>query len=317
MHTHTPRSTHDTTTDDNDSAFTTSLRRQRRRLTLAFAMTTTIMIAQIVGVALTGSLALLTDTLHMLVDSSGLFMALIAAHLMGSRPSARRTWGMRRMEVLTALFQASLLLAAGAYAIIEGIGRLVSPPSVPSNELVVFGAIGLVCNVTSVFILAGGRAESMNLRAAFLEVLADTLGSVGVTVAAIVITTTGWEQADPVAGLCIAALIIPRAIHLLRETLHILMEYTPEGLDLEEIRRRILAVPHVTAVHDLHASTIASDLPTISAHVTLADQCFRDGHAPMVLARIHELLDHDFGVHHTTIQLEDPSAQRSESELHR
>lgn len=168
----------------------------RTRLAIAFAITTTILLAQAVGALITGSLALLVDTAHMLTDAGGLLLALFAASLSLRPPTPRRTWGFRRAEVLAALAQAAVLLAVGIYVLVEGVQRLFDPPEIASNELIVFGIIGLVGNITSMLVLSSGRSANFNMRAAFLEVVNDALGSAAVIVAAIVIATTGWQQAS-------------------------------------------------------------------------------------------------------------------------
>lgn len=278
----------------------------RGRLAIAFGITAGILLAQAVGAVLTGSLALLVDTAHMLTDAAGLGLALATAAIMRRPPSPRRTWGFRRAEVLAALAQATVLLAVGVYVIVSGIQRLADPPEIPSTELIVFGVIGLIGNVASLLVLAGGRNANFNLRAAFLEVLNDALGSVGVIVAAIVIATTGWQRADTVAGLAIGALILPRAFKLLRETANVLLESTPPGLDLEEVRAHLLGIDHVRAVHDLHASLIATGLPVLSAHVVVDDECFGDGHAARMLDELQQCVgEHfDIAVEHSTFQIE-------------
>jgi cobalt-zinc-cadmium efflux system protein len=290
----------------------------RVRLAVAFGITATVLVAQGVGAVLTGSLALLTDTAHMLTDATGLLMALVAASLVLHPPTKRRTWGWRRVEVLAALAQATLLLAVGLYALVEGVRRLVEPPEVPSSELLLFGVVGLVGNVVAIAVLASGRRANLNLRAAFLEVLNDALGSVGVIVAAVVIATTGYQRADTIAGLFIAALIVPRAFRLMRETAGVLLEFTPKGLDLDEVRAHILALDHVEDVHDVHASTVATGLPTISAHVVVDDACFRDGHALEIVERVRSCVAHHFpvSIEHSTFQLETASVRDRESHGH-
>ena len=287
----------------------------RVRLGIAFGLTATMVVAQAVGSVLTGSLALLTDTAHALADASGLLVALIAATLVLRPPTSKRTWGFRRIEVIAALGQATLLLGVGVYAAIEGVRRLFEPPDIPASELVVFGIIGLVMNIIAIVILSSSRGANFNMRAAFLEVLNDALGSLGVIVAAIVISTTGFQQADAIAGLFIAALIAPRAFMLMKETASVLMEFTPSGLDLDEVRRHILELEHVEDVHDLHASTVATGLPTISAHVVVDDGCFSDGHAAEVLQDIQRCVQEDFSVsvHHSTFQIETAQIREQES----
>ncbi|MGY5766034.1 cation diffusion facilitator family transporter [Brachybacterium sp. DNPG3] len=292
----------------------------RRTLWIAFGITATIVLAQAVGSVVTGSLALLTDTAHAVADASGLLVALIAATLMLRPPSSRRTWGFRRIEVIAALGQSALLLVVGTYAAVEGVRRLVAPPEVPAGELLVFGVIGLLANIVAIAILSSSRDANFNMRAAFLEVLNDALGSLGVIVAAIVIATTGFQQADAIAGLFIAALIVPRAFSLMRETVGVLMEFTPKGLDLDAVREHILALDHVQDVHDLHASTVATGLPTLTAHIVVDDECFTDGHAAETLQAVRDCVAGHFAVsvHHSTFQIEtaDIAAHESESVTH-
>ncbi len=287
---------------------------QRRRLAIAFALTSTVLVAQAVGALITGSLALLVDTAHMLTDAAGLLMALIAAHLSLKPVTSRWTWGYRRAEVLGALAQSAVLLAVGVYVLVEGVQRLFAPPEVPSTELIVFGVIGLVANVAAIAVLAGGRSATFTMRAAFLEVLNDALGSVGVIVAAVVIATTGWQQADAVAGLLIGALIVPRAVRLLREPAAVLLESTPPGLDLDAVREHLLGVEHVRAVHDLHATLVATGLPVVTAHITVDDGCFSDGHTARILDQLQECLASHFpiSVEHSTFQIEPASHRRHE-----
>ena len=278
----------------------------RKKLWIAFSITATIVVAQAVGSVVTGSLALLTDTAHAVADASGLLVALIAATLMLKPADSKRTWGFRRIEVIAALGQATLLLAVGLYAAVEGVRRLFEPPAVPATELLAFGVVGLVANALAITILASSRGANFNMRAAFLEVLNDALGSLGVIVAAVVIATTGFQQADAIAGLFITALIMPRAFVLMRETTSVLMEFTPPGLDLDEVRRHLLALDHVKDVHDLHASTVATGLPTLTAHVVVDDRCFTDGHAAEMLHEVRECVAEHFevSVHHSTFQIE-------------
>ena len=290
----------------------------RRRLAVAFGITAAVFVAQAVGALLTGSLALLVDTAHMLTDVAGLAIALGAASLALRPPSPRRTWGFRRAEVLAALAQAAVLLAVGVYALVEGVGRLVEPPEASGPGLLVFGIVGLVGNVVALLVLAGGRSASLNMRAAFLEVVNDALGSVAVIVAAVVIATTGWQRADAVAGLVIAVLILPRALRLLADSASVLLESTPPGMDLDEVRARLLEVENVEEVHDLHASLVATGLPTISAHVVVRDACFRDGQAPPVLDALQRCVatQFDVTVEHSTFQLEPAEHARHEAPTH-
>lgn len=290
----------------------------RRRLLIAFSISVLILLVEIVGAAITGSLALIVDVGHLLTDVGGLAIALLAANLMLRPATDRRTWGFARAEVIAASAQAAVLFAVGLFVLVEGIRRLLSAPQVPSSSLLVFGIIGLVGNLISIVVLAGGRSAGFNLRAAFLEVLNDALGSAGVIIAAIVIMLTGWQRADSVAGVVIGALIMPRAVTLLRETIGVLMESTPPGLDLEDVRRHLLDVDHVHEVHDLHASQISSGLPVLTAHITLDAECFTDGHTPMILDQLQACVADHFtvSIEHSTFQLEPSTHQEHEHVQH-
>lgn len=278
----------------------------RRRLTIAFALVFGIVIAQGVGAWVTGSLAILVDMVHSLTDSAGLLVALVAATLMVRPPNSKRTWGFRRIEVIAALAQAALLVGVSGYALVEAVHRWENPPQVAAQELLVFGVVGLVLNLAAMLVLSAGRSANFNMRAAFLEVLMDALGTLAVIASAILMMTTGYARADTIAALLIGLLIIPRAALLIRETVAVLMEFTPKGLDLDEVRGHILALDHVKEVHDLHASTVATGLPILSAHVVVESGCFEDGHAPRILDDLQRCVAEHFevAVHHATFQLE-------------
>lgn len=285
---------------------------------IAFSITSVILLAEVIGAVLTGSLALVVDAGHMLTDAGGLGLALLAARLAGRPTSSRRTYGFARAEVLSATAQAAVLLGVGLFVLVEGIQRLLHPPQIASGTLIVFGVIGLVGNVVSIAVLASGRDANFNLRAAFLEVVNDALGSVAVIVAAIVIALTGWTRADAVAAILIGVLILPRAFTLLRETVDVLLESVPKGLDLEAVRGHLLEVPHVQAVHDLHITQVSSALPVLTAHVVVEDECFRDGHAPAMLDALQACVADHFKVQveHSTFQLEPLAHAGHESGVH-
>lgn len=280
----------------------------RKRLLIAFSITASVFVVEVIGSILTGSLALLVDAAHMLTDVIGLAMALTAAHLMNRPPTPRYTFGLRRAEVLAALAQAALLLGVGIFALVEGVRRLFEPPEIASGSLLFFGIVGLVANVASLLVLMGGRGHNLNMRAAFLEVGNDALGSVGVIASAIFIATLGWYQADAVAGILIALLIIPRTLILLRASGRVLLESTPRDLDLDEVRRHILELPHVVAVHDLHATQVSTDLPTLSAHVVVDDTVTMDDSAGL-LKTLQECVTEHFAIsiEHSTFQIEPES----------
>lgn len=277
---------------------------QRRPLATVLGITATVLAVEVVGAFLSGSLALLADAGHMLTDVAGLSLALLAAVLAGRPATNTRTWGYRRAEVLAAAGQAAVLLAVGGFVLVEGVRRLVEPPQVASTAMIVFGAVGLAGNLISILVLTRISGGNLNTRAARLEVVNDALGSVAVLLAAAVIALTGWHRADAVVSLLIGALILPRTWKLLHETVDVLMEATPKDVDLADVRRHLLEVAHVHAIHDLHASTIASQLPVLTAHVVVDDSCFHDGHLPRLLDQLQQCLAGHFDVEHSTFQFE-------------
>ena len=269
---------------------------------------------QLVGAWLTGSLALLFDTVHVFTDALGVSVALAAARLARLPASPRHTWGFRRVEVLSAMFQAAVLLGVGLFVLYEAVQRLLNPAPIPGADVLIFGLIGLVGNILMILLLLGGDRSNFNLRAAFLEVLNDALGSVAVIASALIIWATGFYPADALVALFIGLLIIPRTVKLFRETASVLLESTPPGLDLEEVRRHLEGQPHVLAVHDLHASQISSDLPVLTAHIVLDDECFSSGHSVQILKELQGCVaDHfEVSIKHSTFQLEPRSLAADE-----
>lgn len=288
----------------------------RQSLGIVLAITVVVLVVEVVGAVVSGSIALLADAAHMLTDVGGLVLALVAAALSLRPASDGRTWGWRRAEVVAAAFQAAVLLAVGGFVVVESVRRIVEPPVVGSGAMLLFGVVGLLGNAVGIAILAGSRSDNLNMRAAFLEVLNDALGSAAVLVAAVVIGVTGWTRADAVASLFIAALIVPRTIRLLRESIDVLLEATPKGLDLGQVREHVLAMPHVHEVHDMHASQVATGLPVLTAHVVVDDSCFHDGHLPTLLDDLQACLAQDFDVEHSTFQFEAVGHARHEHATH-
>ena len=288
----------------------------RGRLRIVLIITLAVLIAEVVGAAVSGSLALLADAGHMLSDVAGLTLAWVAAMLAQRPATAARTWGYRRAEVLAAAGQASVLLAVGGFVIVEAFRRLVNPPEVASEAMVAFGVIGLIGNLIGITVLAGSRSANLNMRAAFLEVVNDALGSMAVLLAALVIALTGWLRADALASLLIGALIIPRTLKILRESIDVLLESTPRGLELDEVREHLLGVARVQGVHDLHASQVATGLPVLTAHVVVGDSCFSDGHLPALLDELQRCLAGHFDVEHSTFQFEPGGHEAHEPSAH-
>jgi cobalt-zinc-cadmium efflux system protein len=281
----------------------------RGRLLAVLAITLTVLVVEVIAGLLSGSLALLADAAHLGTDALGIGLALLAVRMAGRAPTMRRTFGWQRAEVLAAAVNAVLLLGLAVAVAVEAVRRLTDPPPIEAGTVLVVGALGLVANAVGLALLARGQSESLNVRGAFLEVLGDTFGSLAVLVAAAVVALTGQERADPVASLIIAALIVPRAVKLLRDTGEVLLEGTPRGVDLAEVRKHMLAQPGVVDVHDLHAWTITSGVPVLSAHVTVEGPVLTAACEGGVLDRLHDCLRHDFDVEHSTFQLE-PAGHR-------
>ncbi|MBD0710206.1 MULTISPECIES: cation diffusion facilitator family transporter [unclassified Streptomyces] len=287
----------------------------RSRLRIALGITLSVMVIEIVGGLVADSLALIADAAHMATDALGLGMALLAIHFANRPPSGNRTFGFARAEILAALANCLMLLVVGGYVLFEAIQRFVEPAETKGGLAIAFAAVGLVANVISLSLLMRGQKESLNVRGAYLEVLADALGSVTVIVAAAVILATGWQYADPIASIVIGLMIVPRTVKLLRETLDVLLESAPKGVDMAEVRAHILALPGVEDVHDLHAWTITSGMPVLSAHVVV-DQDALDavGHEKMLHA-LQGCLGSHFDVEHCTFQLEPVGHAEHEAKL--
>ena len=282
--------------------------RHKRPLTIALALTATYMVVEaVVGLAI-GSLALVSDAGHMLTDVLGLGMALAAIQFAQSRRNPSRTYGLYRLEVLAALANAVLLFAVAGYVVIEAIRRFDDPPEVVGLPLLLTATVGLLVNVVSFRLLRAGSEESLNVKGAFLEVMADAIGSAGVIVAGIILLTTGWPYADPIIGAGIGLFILPRSWRLGRSALRILLEVAPPEIDVAEIRRRLGALSGVEEVHDLHVWSLTSGLDAASGHLIL-----RDAEAlGSVLAAATTMLRDDFGVEHVTLQCE-PAGFREEA----
>ncbi|RLL69732.1 cation diffusion facilitator family transporter [Streptomyces sp. Z26] len=276
----------------------------RVRLRIALGITLCVMVVQIAGGLAADSLALLADAGHMATDALGLGMALLAIHFANRPSSAHRTFGFARAEILAALANCLLLLGVGGYILYEATARFFEPAETDGGLTLAFGAFSLLANLVSLALLMRGQRESLNVRGAFLEVLADALGSVAVLVSALVIMATGWQAADPVASLLIGVMIVPRTLRLAREALDVLLEAAPRDVDMEELRRDILSVHGVEDLHDLHVWTITSGMPVLSAHVVV-DQDTLDGVGhERVLHELQYRLDSRFDVEHCTFQLE-------------
>jgi cobalt-zinc-cadmium efflux system protein len=287
----------------------------RGRLRIALLLTLTVFLAEIAGGIVTGSLVLLADAGHMATDAIGVSMALLAIHFANRPPSERRTYGLARAEILAALANCLLLFGVGGYLLYEAVRRLITPPDIDGGLTAVFGLIGLAANALSLALLMRGRKESLNVRGAFLEVMADALGSLAVVASALVVMATGWTRADPVASLAIGLMIVPRTWKLLREALDVLLEAAPKDVDIAEVRSHILALPGVEGLHDLHVWTITSGLPVLSAHVVVSPEVLDAiGHEEL-LHDLQDCLGEHFDVEHCTFQLEPSGHAAHEARL--
>lgn len=284
----------------------------RGRLRLVLLITGSVAVAQVVGGLLSGSLALLADAGHMVTDVAAILLALSASLIATKAPSPRRTFGYHRAEIMAALLNALVLLGVCGFLVVTGVRRLLEPAEVETGLMLAFAVVGLLANLASLGVLAARDRENLNLRGAFLEVVSDTLGSVVVVVAAVVMMATGFDRADPIASLLIAAMILPRSVVLLRDSVAVLLESTPPGLDVEEVRRHLCGVDGVIDVHDLHAWQITSGLPALSAHVRVTDAALAERGVGPVLDDLGECVADCFGIDHATFQVEPASHQQHE-----
>lgn len=289
--------------------------RHRGRLAGVLALTLVVMVVEVVGGVLSGSFALVADAGHMLTDAAGLAVAL-GASLLAARPAtARRTFGWQRAEVLAALVNGLVVATVGLLVLVEGVRRTVRPGDVEPRLMLAVALVGLAANLVGLLLLHRGRRESLNVRGAYLEVLGDALGSLAVVAAAIVVWATGLTRADGIASVVVALLVLPRAVVLLRDVAGVLLEATPVGVDLDVVREHITRVPGVVGVHDLHAWTITSGVPVLSAHVVVADDELDGAGTGRVLDALRVCLSGHFDVEHCTFQVE-PASHGGEAGLH-
>jgi len=289
----------------------------QRYLISALVFLLVYMAAEVVVAFLSGSLALLSDAGHMLTDAGAIVVALWAMRL-ATRP-ARDAWtfGWKRAEILSALGNGVTMVAFAAVIAVEAIRRLVdSHPHVQGGPVLVLALVGIVVNIGVAWLLARANRSSLNVEGAYQHILTDLYGFIGTVVAANVILITGWMKADAIASLVVVALMLHAAWGLLKESGRVLLEVAPSGTSIEEIRRHLIEVDHVRDVHDLHVWTVTSDLPSLSAHLVVDDDCFNDGHAPQILDEVQECLGGHFDVSHSTFQLEPRSHAEHEEGAH-
>jgi cobalt-zinc-cadmium efflux system protein len=284
-----------------DGATSRAGARHAGRLRVAFVILVVFFVAEAVGGLVTESLALLSDAGHMLTDVLGLGMALAAISVASRRSSdPGRTYGLYRLEILAALANAALLFGVAGYVLVEAVHRLDDAPEVPGVAVLVVATAGLLANLAAYALLREGARESLNVQGAYLEVLADTVGSIGVIVGAAVIAATGWTWVDPVVGLAIGLWILPRTYRLARQALRVLIEAAPAGVDLQRLSADLAALPGVVDVHDVHVWTLTSDMEAASAHLMV--RAGTDSHG--VLDQARDVLRDGYGVGHATLQVE-------------
>jgi len=284
----------------------------RGRLAAVLALSVTILLVEAVGSVVANSLALLADAGHVLTDVLGIALALVAIWFAQRPATSGRTFGFLRLEILAAVTNALLLIAIAFVVLFEAWQRLSEPPVIASGPMLAFALVGLAANAVSLLLLRNAQRESLNMRAAYLEVVGDLAGSVAVIVAAVVIALTGWTGADIAASALIGLLILPRTLSLLRDATNVLLEATPKGVDMEHVRAHILEAPGVVDCHDLHAWTITSGMNVVSAHVILADAA----DPAATLDALCACLSDDFDIEHSTFQLETADRRRLEERGH-
>jgi cobalt-zinc-cadmium efflux system protein len=276
----------------------------RRYLLIALLLLAAFMLAEVIVAVLSGSLALLSDAGHMLSDVGAIGAALWAIRL-AARPAAGAwTFGWKRAEILSAAGNGITLLVVSGIVAVEAITRLIHPPEVDGGPVVAVAAAGIAVNVAAAWVLARASRSSLNVQGAFRHVLTDLYGFIGTVAAGIVILATGWTRADAIASLIVVALMLKAAWELLGASGRILLEAAPKTMDLDDVRAHLLATEHVRDLHDLHAWTVTSSLPALSAHIVIDDACFTEGCVPRLLDQLQACLAGHFDVEHSTFQLE-------------
>jgi cobalt-zinc-cadmium efflux system protein len=278
----------------------TAAGRSRRALIASLVVTGSFLLVEVAGAIWTGSLALAADAGHMLTDVGGLVLALFAVWVAARPPTPEKTYGYYRVEILAATVNALLLLGVAGVILVEAYQRIRTPREVQGGAMLVVAVVGLAANLAAARLLHRDATQSLNVRAAYLEVLGDALSSIGVIVAALVVMHTGLTIVDPIVSALIALFIVPRTWRLLKQAVNVLLEGTPSHLDLGEIEAAMIRVPGARRVHDLHVWTLTSGREAMSAHVVVDD--VRE--SERLLEALHAVLHARFGIDHTTIQLD-------------
>ena len=288
-----------------------------RYLITALGLIALFMVGEVIAAIFSGSLALFADAGHMLTDVGALAASIWAARLAARPATGIWTFGLKRAEILSATGNGVLLVVVAVVITVEAIQRLISPPTVDGTVVLVVALAGALVNLAATMALARANRRSLNVQGAFAHVVTDLYAFLGTAVAGLVIILTGWQRADAIASLVVAALMLHAARSLLTQSGRILLEATPEEISLDEVRAHLTGVDHVLEVHDLHAWTVTSGQPTLSAHVVVEDHCFASGHAPQILDALQSCLGSHFDVEHATFQLEPASHAAHEHGRHR
>jgi cobalt-zinc-cadmium efflux system protein len=272
----------------------------RRRLAIALGLILSFMAAEVVAGILASSLALLSDAAHMLTDAAAIALSLVAARLAARPAAGAMTYGLRRVEILSAQANGVTLLVLACFVVYEGVRRLVDPPEVEGALVVIVALVGVVVNLAAASLLAGAQRRSLNVEGSLRHVVTDLYAFIATAIAGAVILATDFTRADPLASLLVAVLMLHSAYRLLKASGRVFLEAAPEGIDPDAIGRELAAEPGVTEVHDLHVWEVTSGFPALSAHVTVAP----DSDCHEIRRRLRDLLDERYGLHHTTLQVD-------------
>jgi cobalt-zinc-cadmium efflux system protein len=273
---------------------------QINKLKIVLLLILSYIVVEVISGLLTGSLALIADAGHMLADAGGLTLALFAINFSSKPATPQRTYGFYRIEILAALANSAVLILVSVYIIYDAYERIIEPPQIKGTALIIVGTIGLVVNLVGMYILKGHANENLNIEGAYLEVLKDTLGSVGVVVVGVITSISEFYLVDPIISIGLAFYILPRIWSLMKKSINILMEGVPINISYEEVKKAILQIKGVTGVFDIHIWTITSGMDAITAHVVVSDP----SKSQIILKEISSILENRFKITHTTIQIE-------------
>ncbi len=288
----------------------------RRYLFIALGLIVGFMVFEVAVAFISGSLALLADAGHMLTDAGAIGASIWATYLAVRPASLRWTYGLKRAEILAAAINGVTLLVVALLVLFEAIPRLIHPPPVEGLALLIVAGVGVAVNVAATWVLARANRQSLNVEGAFQHIVTDLYAFIGTTIAGVVILVTGYRRADAIASIAVVLLMLRAAWSLLSASGRVLLEGTPEAVDLEEVRQHLLELPEVLSVHDLHAWTLTSNLPALTAHVVIDDGCISRGDAARVLDHLQDCLAGHFDVEHSTLQLEPSTHASHEGDMH-